>query len=362
MASGSVIRRGKKWAAVFRDNIGKQRWKSGFETRREAEKFLRTALHKVDKGEELLLHPPKKTFGLVCDEFLSFQTATKGLARATQDNYSRYIENHLKASLGADRLLTHINAKTCQDFALAHLKVGFNPRTVRHMTTLLKTILSYAVDQKYIVQNPAQRVKVPKPAKPKIEVLEPHEVDAFLDAVPEEWQPLFRVFIYCGLRLSEATGLCWDSVDLNKGEISIERGHFAGEFTRLKTESSRRVIPIPPRLVADLKRHRLRSKPSELNLVFPNEVGRFLNPQNLRARVFKPALKKAGVTKNVILHGLRHSFATNLLYEGVDLKTVSVLLGHADIAITGNIYAHALEKGLRRAIDTLSNVYEKGRV
>ncbi|MDO8949992.1 MAG: tyrosine-type recombinase/integrase [Actinomycetota bacterium] len=120
-------------------------------------------------------------------------------------------------------------------------------------------------------------------------------------------------------------------------------------------------IPLSPALVALLKAHgkqqaaeRLRAANiwQETDLVFTTEAGTRVDPRNA-LRVLTVAAKAAGL-KDVNVHTLRHSAASTWIEGGVSLKTASQLLGHSDIAITGNIYAHVSEASERQAIDSLS--------
>lgn len=125
-----------------------------------------------------------------------------------------------------------------------------------------------------------------------------------------------------------------------------------------KTESSIRKINLPNEVIKVLREWRLRCPHSELNLVFPNESGNFLNRQNLRKRQLIPLLRKTGVT-DITFHGLRHTFATMLLTNDVNPKYIQNQLGHASIKITMDTYSHVLPEIHQKGIEAVNRIIEQ---
>ena len=132
--------------------------------------------------------------------------------------------------------------------------------------------------------------------------------------------------------------------------------------TEPKTAKSRRTLPLSPALIARLKwqqgtqareRKRAANKWHQTGFVFTTETGRPVDGRDIY-RTIQTAAKKAEL-KGVGIHTLRHSAATVMLENGVNLKAVSDLLGHSSIAITGDVYAHVSEKTARDAMETLSD-------
>jgi integrase len=153
-------------------------------------------------------------------------------------------------------------------------------------------------------------------------------------------EALYVLAITTGMRQGELLGLRWRDVDVERGRLQLVR--------QLKTRQSRRAVVLPELAVTALVDHRDRQAAEreqqgalweEHGLVFPNIVGRPLNPNNLRQRSFFPLLARAGLPR-IRFHDLRHSCATLLLSEGVHPKIVSDLLGHSQIGITLDLYSH----------------------
>ena len=136
-------------------------------------------------------------------------------------------------------------------------------------------------------------------------------------------------------------------------------------FSEPKTASGRRLVVLPRLAANALKAHRrrqaelrLRMGPAfeDLDLVFPNAVGRPLERQNLMRRSFKPLLAKAGLP-DIPFHGLRHSAATLLLSEGVHQRIVQERLGHSSSAITQDLYSHVAPSLQEDAADKIDRLF-----
>ena len=169
-----------------------------------------------------------------------------------------------------------------------------------------------------------------------------------------------------GLRRGELLALRWGDIDLDAGALTVQNAlERNGGITRLKppkTEGSRRTIILPTFVVDRLRRHR-----AEQAQRFPANVAILQTPEtlvfehngrpwvpNTFTTAFMRALRDAGV-KRVRLHDLRHSYASLLLESGVDLKTVSMALGHSSVATTANIYAHVTHSLKRDAAEKLDD-------
>ena len=149
----------------------------------------------------------------------------------------------------------------------------------------------------------------------------------------------------------------WSNVDLRKRSAKVTETlvRIKGKgflFKEPKTKKSKRFVPLPNELAAALRLYRIHQAKETLkagerfqnqDLVFCTNNGGPIEPRNL-IRAFHRIRDKADISKSLTVHSLRHTFATRLLEQGVDLKTVSELLGHTDISTTGNIYAHVMPK------------------
>ena len=171
-----------------------------------------------------------------------------------------------------------------------------------------------------------------------IEATEPESRDRLLLMVPA----------LTGLRIGEVLGLTWLAVDLKASKLEV-RLNLAdsdkGQPLMLqppKTKSSRRTVPLPPELVRELKVWKLKCPKSERDLAFATEEGKPYH-RNAASKALDAAITKAEI-KRLTPHGLRHSFASLLLADRVDVAEVSALLGHKDSYVTWKVYAHFVKK------------------
>jgi integrase len=178
------------------------------------------------------------------------------------------------------------------------------------------------------------------------------ELVAFLrHADDDRLNALWQLFATTGMRRAEALGVRWGDVDLDAGRISIRQTlAYVGTratFSEPKTESSRRLVTLAPVTVETLRAHRARQAQERLaigpgyaplDLVFAHVDGTPLNPATV-SRAFDGLVKAAGLPK-ITLHGLRHTFATLALLDGIPSKIVAEVLGHSSTTVTEDLYQH----------------------
>jgi integrase len=174
-----------------------------------------------------------------------------------------------------------------------------------------------------------------------------------------------------GMRRGEILALRWEDVDLDKGMLQVRgtlrRTREGLTFGVPKTAASRRQVVLSPSLVAALRRHRARQEEErqevgdlglDLGLVFPNTLGRPMEPRDLLANVYRPVRERAGLAP-VTLHALRHTAATLLLSEGEHPKVVQELLGHAQVSITLDRYSHMTPRLMSNAAAVMDRLLDE---
>jgi integrase len=184
-------------------------------------------------------------------------------------------------------------------------------------------------------------------------------------------EALYIVALHTGLRQGELLGLKWTDVDLEAGKLSVRRllkvtdNRLACGPT--KNTASRRSVPLNRSAVVALKAHKLGQNEERLrlsvlwedqHLIFPNHVGRPINPSNFYHRQLKVLLKKAALQgQGFTFHSLRHTFATELFRRGKHPKVIQSLLGHSSITQTMDTYSHLMEDIGREAVDGLDESF-----
>jgi integrase len=205
-----------------------------------------------------------------------------------------------------------------------------------------------------IARNPLEDVKRPTVERHEAEVLEPEESGVLLRAAKGTYlhTPVF-IALATGLRRGEILALRWQDIDLDRQTLtvnqSLEQTRDGLRFKAPKTKQSRRTIALSPSAVGVLQAHRVLQLEERIklglgrdgiSLVFARHDGQPINPRNF-SKEFSRLRKRAGV-RPVTFHGLRHTHFTTLLREGIHPKIASERAGHASVAITMDIYSHAI--------------------
>lgn len=254
------------------------------------------------------------------------------------------------------------------------------PKTILHYHTVISSILERAVKWQIIRENPCRRIDPPKVPRHEIDHLDDEEAVKFLDALSDESienQTMFSLLLYVGLRRGELLGLEWTDINFENGVISVRRTSqydpSLGVFEdTTKTEQSKRSIRITDSLLQLLKAHRAAQAAMKLQAgdrwssewtnhprLFTNLKGEPMSPSTPLNRL-KCILRRSGLP-DVSLHSLRHTNATLLIGQGVDIRTVSGRLGHSQTSTTINIYTHELKSADAAAAAALDLVLGKGR-
>ena len=185
--------------------------------------------------------------------------------------------------------------------------------------------------------------------------LEPQELAALLDAGEgERDRTILYLLAYSGLRRGELFGLQWKDLDENTNRLQVRRSLFQGALTRPKTQHSERTVDLPEPIVVRLRVCREQCPSIGEGFVFRTEEGHPLDPDNWYKRTFVPTVKRAGLTVDVGIHSMRHSYASLLINQGESIKYVSRQLGHASINITADLYGHLFRETSVSAMERLS--------
>ncbi|MEV7103924.1 tyrosine-type recombinase/integrase [Streptomyces atroolivaceus] len=244
-----------------------------------------------------------------------------------------------------------------------------SPLTLTYIHSVLKSALEHAVREEEIPRNVARNVRTGTPRPRRFEPLTADEARQLLiTAEGHRLHALFELALHTGLRKGELLGLHWQDLNLHAGTATIRRTlqrTTAGGLTTLptKTRASERRIALPTRCAHSLKHHHEQQQREREAAgtgwqrnghVFTTAQGGPLDPTNL-TRTFTTLLRKAGL-RRIRFHDLRHSAATLLLEQGVELVVIKELLGHAHIGVTATVYAHVRLRLQRDAIDTLGTL------
>lgn len=247
------------------------------------------------------------------------------------------------------------------------------PKTVRNIFLNLKSALDYAVKLKMIQSNPCDHVELPKVVQKEVEAFDEDEIATILSLSKgtDLYFPIY-LLLNTGMRRGELLGLKWKNVHLEEGYIEIVETKLSvcgNEITDTpKSRNSKRRIPIGENLKNEFKKYHLRCceiflkqgkrvKPDDY--VICRSDGTFYEPNSF-TRAWSRFLEKNGI-RHLKLHGLRHTSATLLLKGGIDVKTISTRLGHADPTLVLTTYGHTLDSMSRNAADQIDSMLHRSK-
>lgn len=297
----------------------------------------------------------RKNFRVVTEEWLKYKKNT--VKKSTYYNYSYSVEKYLYPKF-ADQDITQI--KDYNDF-IEKLTDTLAPKTVRDIITKLKEIINFYEEEHNTKLN-IKKMSLPKMNKKEIQILSNKEKQKLEKYCIEQNSLKSLVILIClntGLRIGEVCALRWENIDFESKKIhiekTIERIYSKEENKTIviidtpKSITSVRTIPINSKLYNILKQIRGKSKKTDFVLTGSSE--HYVEPRNYQYH-FKEILKRSKV-KKYKFHTLRHTFATNCIEAGMDIKSLSEILGHADVSITLNIYVHSSDKAKRKYLEKI---------
>ncbi len=288
---------------------------------------------------------------------------------SSHQTYQGYIHNHIRPNIGDIPLekLTSLDLQKFYKKLLTQGRVdrveakgqpkGLSAKTVRNIHQILSSALKLAQEQRLILTNPAEGCALPRVEHQEMKTLTTVQLASFFREARESGVfELYYLELATGLRRGELLGLKWGDIDLERGDLRVRRqvSRINGEVMEapLKTKNAHRTLPLAEDTVSVLNEQR--KKVGNSPWVFPSPNGGPISPDSVLHTLHR-VLKRAGLPK-VRFHDLRHTFATLALQNGVDVKTVSGMLGHFSAGFTLDTYAHITSAAQRQAAQTMGSV------
>lgn len=291
----------------------------------------------------------------------------QGAKIRTYERYGQIVRTHIVPRLGGIELndLTPIEM---QRFTSDLLKSG-NVRTGKGLSANFVNIVVSVVQNSLKTANliglttnlAANKIKRPKSPEKQVDcftVKEQKKIENYVSGSKKD--KLFGVVLclYTGLRIGELVALTWDDIDFGKGLLSVTKTCYDGNdgknhirvIDTPKTVNSRRVIPLPKQILPHLKS--LKKRSCSDCVIADGDKPVFVRSYQ---RTFELLLKKLGIPHKGF-HALRHTFATRALECGMDVKTLSELLGHKNATVTLNRYAHSMIEHKRDMMNRLGKL------
>lgn len=374
MAYGSITQRGDKYRVCFDygvDRSGRRvRKYRTFDTKRDATRAFNEHKVKMDKGTQVM--PSEYTFAQWLDYWYK-DIILPQIEETTAYGYRGMIENYLKPQLGEIRLqkLTARDIQQYYTWLMGEKKLS--PNTVIKHHNLLTNTLNAAERQEYITKNPMRAVSPPKKRQREAKFYTPEQLGILLDkAVGTRLELPVFICAYLGLRRGELCGLRWGDVDLEHKTITIENTRTQAGKKEIekgtKTASSTRTLYLPDTLCDMLKaakenqqacRAAYKNAYDDNDYVVVMEDGRPFRP-NYLSELFGKFLADNDLPK-IVLHELRHTFASLSNQAGIPAYNIGKALGHSTPATTQKIYTHLLDQTHTQAVEGVAAIADEAR-
>lgn len=272
----------------------------------------------------------------------------KHIKTPTLAAYEQMWVSHIEKALG-EKPLAELGRKTILEYVETLKSKGLSNRTIQSHVMFIKSILNGLTNEHDIdVPNTHWVLLLEKKATPKklsrLTDAEARKLIEFCTNEPSNRNLALLITVTTGMRIGEICALQFSDIDFDKGEIKIdktlERVSFHGQHSEIyigsaKSETSCRIVPM---LGAVSKLAKNFSKVAKPNWYVATGTAKYTEPRTLR-NYFGRVCEKIGIQK-IVFHGLRHTFASMMITKGVDVKTVSSILGHSGVEITMNVYCN----------------------
>ena len=318
----------------------------------------------IEKNRSQEIKTSQYTVGQWLDTWME-NYATLQVRPSSHKTYQGFIENHIKPTLGdiplekltamdLQRLYKHLLESGRVECAESRNKPkGLSVKTVRNINQMISSALNCAVDQRLIPSNPTKGCVLPKLEKKEMKILPPESLGIFFEEAKRSGVfELYYIDLATGLRRGELLGLKWTDIDLNKGIIHVRRQILRqnGKVVEapLKTKNSYRNIAIGADTIEVLSGMKRIDE-----YVFPSPHGGPMSPDGV-LHMLQRVLKRAGLER-IRFHDLRHTFSVLALQNGVDVKTLSAMLGHYSAAFTLDTYAHVTTSMQKQAANAVGS-------
>ena len=288
----------------------------------------------------------------------------------TYNRYQGLIEMHIVPALG-DQDISILSRREIQNFLINQKRDGnmrsketLSATSTNMMLSLLNLAFEYACDMEYIKENPCIRIRRARADTKKVEAFSTDEQRAVEAEIAKSGDRRLHGIILClytGLRLGELIALTWSDIDFKLGTLKVTKTAYRAQneygiwnlcIDTPKTESSERLIPLPKYITDMLSQDRNVAKTP---YIVENKKAERMSIRSYQY-LFERLTEKAGVRK-LNFHALRHTFATRALECGMDIKTLSELMGHKNASITLNRYAHSMMDTKIAAMNKLEKLF-----
>jgi integrase len=341
-----IVKRGESWAVKQPLPDGRYSWQTVGTRKRDAELLRDEINRRVALGA---LYP----------------TQPQTFAEFVEGWLERYAQNVRPATLASchDSLkrlvvfdpwqLETIRAADVEDHIFSIARRA--PRSAELTLKTLKMILRSAKERGQLVDEAVFRVRAPRHEQTEMRFLDWSEVELLACETIEPYDNLVRFACLTGLRQGELFALRDRAIDFARRSLVVEGGAREGQLVPTKTSAGRRRVCLSGEALRHVREQLLARVPNELELVFPSPGGVVWHKDNFMARIFRPAVRRAGLAP-LRFHDLRHTYAALMVAAGAHPKLLQAQLGHTSINVTLNTYGHLFPDAFAEIGDALDGI------
>jgi integrase len=318
---------------------GRRKRKKVGKSKKLAIQVLNDVHLKIAKGEFLGIYEAKKIpFDEYAEQYLNYSKTNK--AKSTYNRQDRICTARLKEFF-KNKYIFEITPQLIEKYKAKRLET-VSPASVNRELACLKHMYTKAIEWGHLKENPAKSVRLLKEAPGRLRYLNPDEAEKLIQACSDHLRPIVVTALNTGMRKSEILNLRWRDIDLKNRKLKVENA---------KNNESR-IIPINQTLFQELS---VLSKNAGGEYLFPGRNG---FPLKEIKKAFHAALRQAKI-EDFHFHDLRHTFGSQLVMQGVDIRTVQQVLGHKEIRMTMR-YSHLSPEYVQTAMEKLDKVWTPG--
>jgi integrase len=356
------------------DGNRKQKKKSGFATKRDAEDALRNLLSLIETNMYV------DTKNLTLRQYLAQWLETYAKINVTYTTYASYRTALMYRLAGIlDNRLSEINPFIIQCQYSELLQQGYSPTSVNYSHRILNQALKQAVKWSMLTVNPCSAVTPPRKAYVEKDILDIEEINnirIYLQETHKTYYIIFMIAITTGMRRSEIAALEWSDINFETNRISVSKAMKYSDnheiiISTTKNRSSTRTVDMTDSLTQALREWHQEQKLNKVMygpyyienhhsgkkraLVCTKENGEYVK-LDYYLRKLKKTLIELGIDKHVRFHDLRHTHATLLLEQNVEAKVIQERLGHSNISTTMDLYSHVTRNVQKKAVEKLNKI------
>lgn len=375
--------KGKRWQAraKYKDERGNWRETSRIlkdaSGKREANRMAKEWFDKLNEEADLMPNVSKaKTVDETFIEYLNHQLNTSEIEKSTYTNTMYYYTKYIKPYLG-DYIFASVDKTVLNSWLTELFKLGLSQNTIHTTYSRLKKVYNYFYNCGELLRDPFKGVKMPKKGEAKVSHLTQEQMDDVREAVYANLEPKDPMYVgillafYAGLRRGEICGLRWNDIDFYKKTITVRSAIAVADSGRKgdyakspKNKSSNRTFPMMPHLEEALLERKKAIDPKPSWFVVGDKE-QFLRPTQYN-RLFSEFAERHNLVdaygKKIVPHALRHNFAAVGIRAGMDIASLSLMMGHASRAMTLDTYGDANADALKVSSIKLADTFNEETV